>query len=492
MLSTAFIVAIAGWSIAGAAEPIDIGARLELFTDNYLIDSMSGGAQLRLHHPVPREVVLNHDAPWEGSGTGYHTVWQDGDIFRMYYKAWHLGPEQGKLNIPHDTFGAYAESKDGLHWEKPNLGLFEFNGSKENNIVCVGKGSHDFTPFKDTNPNCAPGEEYKAVGYGGDPHGLYAFKSSDAIHWEMMQPEPVMTGYAFDTQNLAFWDGNIGKYRAYVRDFKDGVRGIRMATSDDFRTWTPAEWLIYPGAPEEPLYTNQIKPYYRAPHIYLGFPSRYTERGWSPSMEALPNPEHRHMRSSSQDRYGMAVTDALLMSSHDGLTFHRWGSAFLRPGLRMTENWAYGDNYIAWHVIETPSAIEDAPRELSLFATESYWTENSSKLRRFTLRIDGFVSVNAPMSGGEFVTNPLVFQGNKLVLNFSTSAAGSIRIEMQDADGKPIEGFTLADAPEIFGDSLDRVAPWKEGRSIGELAGTPVRLRFVINDADLYSVQFSE
>lgn len=164
----------------------------------------------------------------------------------------------------------------------------------------------------------------------------------------------------------------------------------------------------------------------------------------------------------------------------------------MRPGLRTTETWAYGDLYTAWHVIETPSAIEDAPNELSLFSTESYWTGTDTNLRRYTLRIDGFASLNAPMEGGEFVTKPIVFQGNKLVLNFATSAAGSIRIEVQDADGTPIECFALADAPEIFGDSLDRVAPWKDGRSIGELAGTPVRLRFVMNDADLYSMKFEE
>jgi len=486
-------VSWAAWAESGEAAPIDIGSRRELMVDDYLIAEMTGGAGLRMHHPVPREVVMVHDAPWEGSGCGYNTVFQDGDIYRMYYKAWHLDPQQGKLNIPHDTFGAYAESTDGIHWVKPALGLFEFNGSKENNIVWMGKkGSHDFTPFKDANPDCQPGEEYKAVAYGPDPRGAYAFKSADGIHWSFLQEQPIITEGAFDTQNLAFWDSVRREYRACIRDFRDGKRGIRTATSKDFRTWTKPVWLAYPGAPEEQLYTNQIKPYYRAPHIFVGFPTRYTERGWSPSMEALPDLEHRRIRSSCSDRYGTAVTDGLLMTSRDGETFHRWGEAFLRPGLRLKDNWAYGDNYIGWHVVETPSDIEPGVNELSLYATESYWTGNASKLRRFTLRIDGFVSVHAPLSGGEFVTKPLVFGGDQLVLNFSTSAAGSIRIEIQDADGTRIEGFTLDDAPEIFGDALDRVAPWKQGQDLAGLAGKPVRLRFVLNDADLYSFQFRE
>jgi len=492
VLLLALIVGSWAVSMAAAAEAVDLGSRLELMVDEFLIGEAKGGAALRLHHPVPREVVMVYDAPWEGTGCGYHTVFRDGDVYRMYYKAWHLHPTQGKLEIPREPIGAYAESTDGIHWTKPNLGIFEFEGSKDNNIIWMGKGGHDFTPFKDPNPDCLPGEEYKAVAYGPNPTGAYAFKSSDGIRWSFLQEAPILTGAAFDTQNLAFWDGLRGEYRAYVRDFKDGVRGIRTATSKDFRTWSELEWLSYPGAPVEALYTNQIKPYYRAPHLFIGFPSRYIERGWSPSMEALPELEHRRIRASCHLRYGTALTDALLMTSRDGLAFHRWGDAFLRPGLRTRDNWKYGDNYLAWHVVETQSHIDDAPNELSLYATESYWSGTSSQLRRYTLRIDGFASMHAPLSGGEFTTKPLTFDGKDLVLNFATSAAGSIRIEIQDPDGAPLEGFALDDAPEIFGDALDRVAPWEDNRNLSALAGTPIRLRFVMQDADLFSFQFQK
>lgn len=491
------ILAIFAWTGSAAAqdaEPVSIGSRLELMVDHHLIETLSGGAALRMHRPVPREIALDHNAPWEGTGTGYHTVFQDGPLYRMYYKAWHLDVKpEGGVNIPRDTVAAYAHSTDGIHWVKPSLGLFEFEGTSDNNIVWVGKGSHDFTPFKDPRPGCPAGELYKAVGYGGDPHGLYGFKSADGIHWSFIQEAPIMTGYAFDTQNLVFWDTVRNEYRAYVRDFSqggyEGTRGIRTATSQDFITWTEAQWLEYVDSPVEQLYTNQVLPYYRAPHIFIGFPSRYLERGWSPSMEALPNPEHRRLRSVSSDRYGMAITEALLMTSRDGLLFNRWNEAFLPPGIERADNWAYGDNYIAWHVVETESAMEGAPRELSLYATESYWTGNSSKLRRYTLRIDGFVSIEAPLSGGEMLTRPLVFEGGELVLNFATSAAGSIRVEVQSPDGQPIPGFALDDCHEVFGDALARTVTWKEA-SVGTLAGRPVRLRFVLNDADLYALQF--
>ncbi len=472
-----------------AAAPIDIGSRLELMVDRFLIAETKGTAELRLHHPTPHEVVLVHDEPWEGSGCGYHTIFRDGDKVRMYYKSWQITVANNKLTQPHELVIAYAESKDGLTWTKPDLGLVEFNGSKDNNIIWKEKGSHDFNPFRDPNPTCKPDARYKAVGYV--PRGLHAWKSPDGIHWTKIQPGPVMTGCAFDTQNLAFYDSVRGEYRAYVRHFKDGVRGIMTATSKDFVHWTKPVWLEYPpGTPTEHLYTNQVQPYYRAPHLFIGFPTRYIERGWSPSMRALPELEHRKLRATGHLRYGTAITEGLLMTSRDGLRFHRWGEAFLRPGPQRKGQWKYGDNYIAWHVIETPSPLPGVDKELSLYATEGYWTGTQNQLRRHTIRIDGFVSLHADYAGGEMITKPLVFEGKQLIMNYATSAAGSIRIEIQDATGKPIPGYTLADCPEIYGDTIAEPARWKGGQDVAKLAGKPVRLRFVMKDADLYAIQF--
>jgi hypothetical protein len=94
------------------------------------------------------------------------------------------------------------------------------------------------------------------------------------------------------------------------------------------------------------------------------------------------------------------------------------------------------------------------------------------------------------MSGGELVTRPISFVGSKLALNFATSAAGSIRIELQDENGKPLPGFVLDDCPPIFGDTVDRVIGWKGIPDLAKFAGRPVRIRFVLNDADVYSFQF--
>lgn len=490
--------------------PIDIGTRRELFIDRFLIDRLGGGAEQRLHHPVPREIALVHDAPWEGTGSGYHSVFRDGDLYRMYYKAWHLEVSQGKLNTGrHPLYCCYAESKDGIHWEKPELGLHEFQGSKANNIVMVSgtvgslkvDAGHPAV-FKDENPHAPPESRYKAVLRSSGASGLIPYQSPDGIHWSPMGDQLILAGRgAFDSQNLAFWDPTIGKYRAYWRIFTAGVtnektwkpsghRAIRTAVSDDFLHWTDEADLTYEDSPSEHLYTNQVKPYYRAPHILIGFPTRYVERGWSPSMEALPELEHRRMRSSSADRYGMAITEGLLMASRDGVRFKRWNEAFLRPGIERVGTWHYGHQYIAWHVVETAPTLPGAPNELSLYASENYWTGESSELRRYTLRLDGFVSVSAPMSGGECVTKPLIFAGKELHLNFATSAAGTIRVELQQSDGTALPGFSLADCNEIFGDTVDRVVSWKSGGDVSSLAGKPVRLRFELKDADVYSYWF--
>ncbi len=189
--------------------------------------------------------------------------------------------------------------------------------------------------------------------------------------------------------------------------------------------------------------------------------------------------------------YGTAVTEDLFMTSRDGVTFNRWGEAFIPPGIEQDGNWNYGDGYQSWRIIETPSADAGAPNELSMYAGEDQWFETCS-MRRYTMRIDGFVSVDAPRSGGEMVTKPFTFQGQELELNFATSAAGSIYVEIQDANGNPINGYSLADSDELFGDTLSRTVTWHGSSDLKQLADNPIRLRFVMSDADLYSLKFRD
>ncbi len=140
---------------------------------------------------------------------------------------------------------------------------------------------------------------------------------------------------------------------------------------------------------------------------------------------------------------------------------------------------------VAWGVVPT------AKDEISVYYSQHY-RHPSSHLERGVLRVDGFVSVNAPFEGGELVTRPLVFTGDILVLNYATSGVGSIRVEVQDADGNPITNYTLREARQMYGDEVAGQVYWSSttvGR-VQRLEGRPVRLRFVMKDADLYSFQF--
>jgi hypothetical protein len=302
--------------------------------------------------------------------------------------------------------------------------------------------------------------------------------------------------------NNAFWDPLRKQYFCYSRgyhdkngkDFMDAVKGtrdIRVSTSPDFRTWSEPRLVKFVNSPDEGLYTNQVQPYYRAPHVFLGFPMRYVDRiAQKVSLMALPDPVHRQRRMTFSPRYGSVLTDLQFMTSRDGMTFKRWNEALIRPGPERDNNWVYGDALKGLGLIETPSDDSTAAPELSFYVTEGHW-KDASPLRRYTIRIDGFVSLQARQAPGEFLSKPLRFSGGKLSLNFATSAAGSIRTELQDVEGRVLPGYSLAECDELFGDTLDRAVSWN-GRSEIKTpaADQPIRLRMVLSDADLYSLQF--
>ena len=295
-----------------------IGSRLQLFVDDYLIDELSGGARLILQHPTLQDVAIVHDERWEGNGSGFHSVFQDGDLYRMYYKAWQLTTTDDKLTLPHPLFTCYAESDDGIHWRKPNLGLVEFKWSMQNNILWADNKSVDAgypAVFIDTNPDAPPDARFKAIRVSGDFNGLMAFKSPDGIHWTPMSDKNIVSkndlamvesGGFFDSQNTAFWDPAHEVYRLYFRYWPNNRRDIMTMTSKDFLNWINPLPLEYPGARPEHLYTNQIKPYYRAPHILVGFPIRYIDWGWTDSTNALPEFSKRRQRAGP---HGMTSFD---------------------------------------------------------------------------------------------------------------------------------------------------------------------------------------
>ncbi|MHB1034282.1 MAG: hypothetical protein ACYC35_04805 [Pirellulales bacterium] len=422
----------------------DIGSRRELFVDRFLIDRMEN-TTLKLHEPQPAPVMTEPADELE-----YGTVIKDGDLFRLYTR----DSRGAKFDGDATEVTRYCESRDGIHWTKPTLGLHEIDGSTKNNVILHEPPfCHNFSPFLDTRTGVPAGERFKALA-GTVKSSLVAFVSGDGIHWRKLRPEPVIRytkEYAFDSQNVSFWSESEGRYVCYFRHFLDNkLRSVCRTTSPDFLTWSDPIPLR-PNLPGEHLYTTLTHPYFRAPHLYIALPTRFhPERGES--------------------------TDILFMSARGAGPYDRtFREAFIRPGLDPAR-WGNRSNYAALNVVPT------GPAEMSIYTTP---------FRRFTLRTDGFASVHAGADAGEMVTRPLRFSGRELSVNYSTSAGGTLRVELQDADRRPLAGFTLAECRNLVGDAIEQTVSWAKVGKLSALAGTPVRLRFVLQDADLYSIRFN-
>ncbi|NOY76850.1 MAG: hypothetical protein GXO76_03150 [Calditrichaeota bacterium] len=455
---------------------IKLDSRRELFVDSLLIAQMNG-THLQLHHPHDAGEVLRFDKPWEGPFCGYITVIKDGPRYRLYYR----GLPTAKGETSNVAVTCYAESRDGIHWTKPDLGLYEIMGTRDNNVVLanVAPITHNFCPFLDTRSDVNPARRYKGLG-GTKKSGLVAFVSPDGIHWKKLREKPVLIQGAFDSQNVSFWSEWEKKYVCYFRTWTQGTykgfRTVSRSTSEDFIHWSKPVEMSFGNTPRENIYTNQTAPYFRAPHIYISVAARFM-----PHRQVLTAEQARAL--GVNPKYFKDCSDAVLMSTRGGNRYNRtFMEGFIRPGIGL-QNWVSRTNYPALNVVQT------GPTELSIYVGQNY-AQPTANLHRYTLRLDGFVSVNAPYAGGEMVTKPFTFQGRKLYLNFSTSAAGQIGVEIQDATGRAIPGFSLAECHPLIGNEIDRAVSWKNGEDVSRLQGRPIRLRFVMKDADLYAVQF--
>lgn len=464
--------------LAPAAEgALDIGSRRELFVDRFLIEKLDG-AELRLHPPRREADAIALDRPWEGAFSNYVTVIREGSKVHLYYRGL---PASGKDGSDAETT-CYATSSDGRSFTRPELGLFEIHGTRKNNAILAGMApfSSNFSPVLDTRANVPEPQRFKALA-GTRKSGLVAFQSADGVHWKKMREEPVFRDGAFDSQNLAFWSETEQCYVLYFRTFKpvggSRYRWISRTTSQNFLDWTPPVDMSFGAAPPEHLYVNQTHPYFRAPHIYIALAARFM-----PGRQVLSPDEAKALKVDPG--YFKDCADAVLLTSRGGSSYDRtFLEAFLRPGLGL-ENWVSRNNYPALNTVQT------GPDELSFYTLSNYG-QPSVHLRRFSMPLDRFASLHAPFAGGECLTKPFRFTGGKLMLNFSTSAPGGIRVEVQEESGTPLPGFALADCVELIGDQIERAVTWKSGASPGALAGRTVRLRFVLKDADIFALRFA-
>ncbi|WP_221031958.1 hypothetical protein [Actomonas aquatica] len=400
-----------------------------------------------------------------------------GEGFRAYYRGL---PTPSRAAEGLDVT-AYATSTDGVTWSKPadNIVLREH-----------APASHNLNVFYDLNPAAPAEERWKAVG-GIQTSGLRRFVSADGVNWTpFMAGEPMMPitdDYRYDSLNVVFWSEAEAKYVCYYRsfrDFEDGrrVRWVSRATSLDFVTWHdegPMAFLDADGdaAPPEQIYTNQTTPYFRAPHLYVGIAGRLVE-GRQVVTDGMA------ARLGVDPDYYRDVSDGVLLTTRGDLTYQRtFVESFLRPGPGW-ENWTSRNNYPALGIIPT------GPREMSFFVQRRYG-QPDQHMARYTLRTDGFASLHAGYKTGEWLSRPIRFSGNRLEINYATSAAGSLRFELQDAAGEPIDGFALADSRLVVGDEIAGWVDWQGEVDLSALAGRVVRLRIELQDADLFAFAFA-
>lgn len=502
---------LSGLLLAAVQLPAD--GRWQILWDDAIVDEAKSTVTRRLHAPRFAGVAMTHDAPWEGDGCNYHNILGDEDaqgvLYRMYYLGWAMGAgawkDTGKVR-PIGIRICYAESRDGLVWTKPDLGLRNVGTNRHTNVILDGHDNawDNFMVFKDANPACPKDELYKGVcSYqvkldkdgrpdpnGKTDRGLWCFVSADGIRFK--RGWCLTKKGAFDSLNVAFWDPDRRLYHVYYRvqygvkndRYGDNnVRGSRHIVSKDFHTWDEGENIRFGTQEDYPLYTSGVEPYLRAPDVFVGFPMRYVERKeWTPNYDSLPDAERRKARSKVSKRYGLVLTDTAFMWSRDGVRFNREDEAFLRPGPERPDSWTYGSACAARGLVVTPG-WRGGDEEISMYFNDGHWSGRPATLDRYVIRMDGFVSRHATYEPQTLVTKPFTFAGDTLEINFATSARGFLRVEARAADG------SAAVSDDLFGDSTHRNVAFVKG-DLKTLAGKPVTLTFTMSDADLYSFRF--
>ena len=491
--------------------PVRLGSRKHLFLDDALVEEMQG---VRFVPNPPRwaEKVA------EDLRGHLSLVEDEQGVLRIYYRG------------PRDSL-AVITSRDGVRWEKPDLGRGEFEGQR--NIVLtepVGLGN----VFVD--PNAPPDCRWKYFS-GIRRRSMYVFCSADG--WSFRRHETVALPFAGGSQSIIYYDDQrqlyVGHHRADYGATRAGATERRYGlseTKDLMEPWpyqiaTPERtrqealrqriksfvldpWWLDNGPLSPPglgielptvfgpddrldppgadIYVTKVVKYPWAPDAYLAFPAvyfHYEEDG----------PVTRQILGRKERQRGSGVVEVQLAVSRDGLDWKRYprpayvpigfdGSnrihmLFMTHGLvrRGNEIWQYvgghGGNGIGYH---------------------SAWVKGApSPLWRMLQRLDGFVAAEGDYTGGWLVTRPLIFEGNRLVLNIDTGAVGYAQVGFLDSSGAPIPGYSVDECIYINGDFLATEVEWlKKGVDVSELAGRVVQLVFRLRGARLYAMQFEK
>ncbi|WP_221031953.1 hypothetical protein [Actomonas aquatica] len=520
-LLISFALTLGGSASGSAAEtpiaPIELGDQLQLFADRTIIGEISGAARLQQGQPVEREIVLRADEPWEGSALFISSIFEHEGKYHMLYRGINEGTGDESAS---SVYLCLATSEDGLVWEKPNLGLVEFDGSTANNITGFADGASTtwmFT-FLDPRPDVPADERIKAIDMrdgerraGGAGKGLRAFMlgSADGAVWhELGYAADLVSDWpnAFDGGSVfwseveqqfvgyfRWWDIDAPTHERSLHDWmidRKGVRSVFRSVSSDLHSWTEPEAMEYGDTPREHIYEPCTVPYPRNPSLYITLANRFNPGRRALTLEEEQALQIRKFPGNTRVRsytFASDANDLVLLFSKPGSTHldRPFMEAFLRPGTELG-NWSSRNSYAPL----SGGLLETGPSELSFYLTRHH-LQPTNHIRRMSLRTDGFASVNGAYEGGEVLTELFTFDGDVLQLNFSTSGAGQVRVELQNAAGEALPGFALEDCDPLIGDRIDGVVSWRGRTSLNAYTATPIRLRIEVMDADVYSFRFT-
>lgn len=449
--------------------------------------------------------ITEDTRPWESLGSVFGNVVELDGKFYHYYR----GVDDEVLEADcytgegENPFGNYlnvcvAISDDGINWTRPELNLYDFMYEGENlpNNIVIGNIKENysghlssFNAFIDKGPNANPEKPFKALmcipkekrWWGWY---VYALESADGIHWETMNGgEPVIntasTGI-MDSNNVVFWSDVSKQYELYFRKWQDNSdygeqRGIAVISSKDFLNWSDIETApmldYYSDKTNQELlkrnegldgshpdeyqyYTNEIGVYDRAPHYYIGMPTRYLGVNY----EVAP----------------------YLAASRDGVNFKLWDDKLIENSAELDRD-GNRSNYSRGGFFRTSET------EYSFLATRGF-KDSGCIIDRFSFRVDGFVSAVGDAEGKTVVTTPITFDGNRLLINYKANG-GTVRAQLTDLEGNVLEGFSYDDCIALTGDSIEQEICFS-----GDLSkiNQPVKVCFELTNAELYSYRFAE
>ncbi|MFH1699302.1 MAG: FlgD immunoglobulin-like domain containing protein [Candidatus Zixiibacteriota bacterium] len=472
-------------SIPGAQAPVDVGDMKQLFIDDYILADTSS-VSFTVNPPQCLGPVLMPDNLWENWSLSYFNVLEDGGIYKMWYGSWDWPNQTRRI--------CYATSTDGVTWDRPNLGLVEYQGSYNNNILPVVYDDGG-TIFVD--PLAAEDARYKIMGNNPYP---YIYNSPDGINFTLV--DSALLDMMPDSHNPMFYDTRLDKYVAYLRswnflpDYDNAaipnrtVSRIEMLDPLSFWEYPPVDTHFYkfgdsrPPAisteldivmtldsldpPDADIYTSGVVQYMENGAVYLAFPSLY----------------YHYPEPPTGEFYNDGILNIHLAVSRDGLNWKRYRSPYM-------DNIACGDSLRQMYIGLGMLKIDDSLYQY-LYGVEQTHANalKTSAYYRFGHRLDGFVSLDAGLTVGTAETVPIAFSGNSLNMNFETSGNGYVLCELLDGSGGPIQGYSINEGDTLRGSSIAGHVSWNGQRDIESLQGVTVKIRWKFMDAKIYSFQF--